>query len=835
MTGKRAWLSTGTIFCIVACASLTRAQGSNTLDGNPSFTNSITGIVVDENSGQPLTNVNVSLQGTNRGSATGRNGRFRIPNVTPSEYTVIVSMIGFQTIKQTVVVRDGETLDLRFNLMMQPLTFDEVVIERTSLVGNKDRMFKIPGSAHYLDAQDLASFEYNDIHRALAEVPGINIQEEDGYGLRPNIGFRGTGSERSSKITVMEDGVLQAPAPYSAPAAYYFPTVGRMSGIEVRKGSSQIKYGPFTTGGALNLLSTAIPDQFDGSLEFVAGEDEHRRIHAQAGNASKNFGFLAETFQAKTDGFKELDGGGNTGFDKKDYMLKFRVNTNPEVQMYQQLSVKLSQTDETSDETYLGLTDADFAQTPLRRYAASQNDVINTDHTQLLIRHFIKPTSALDFTTSFYRTDFKRNWYKLDRIRAAEDGSRARIADVLSDPTTLAAEYAIATGQSSPNDNALEVKANNREYYAWGVQTQAVLQFNAFNGAHEVEFGVRYHEDQIDRFQWVDQFRMYNGIMELTQPGVHGTESNRVSEAQVWAGYAQLSLRFGNLTAVPGLRYENMQLTRDDFGMEDPQRTGVNLSSRQNEVDILIPGFGLDYRISSTLSSFFGVHKGFAPPGSREGTKPEGSINYELGVRLNREDLSLQGVVFFNDYSNLLGSDLVASGGEGTGDQFNGGEVDASGLELSLSYDLASRLSGSGIGIPFRTAYTYTRTAFQNSFDSEFEPWGEVIQGDELPYVPRHQLFASLGIQGPRYGVTLGAKFSDKMRTVAGQGDFVDAQSTDAHLVFDLSADLAITNANKLFITVRNVFNETYIAARRPAGARPGLPRTLLAGVKTNF
>ena len=100
------------------------------------------------------------------------------------------------------------------------------------------------GTAKVVTAEDLEVFEYTDIHKILSSVPGVNFRPEEGYGLRPNISIRGTYADRSGKITLMEDGDLIAPGPYSASSAYYFPTVGRLAGVEVLKGASSITQGP---------------------------------------------------------------------------------------------------------------------------------------------------------------------------------------------------------------------------------------------------------------------------------------------------------------------------------------------------------------------------------------------------------------------------------------------------------------------------------------------------------------------------------------------------------------------------------------------------------------
>ncbi len=707
----------------------------------------------------------------------------------------------------------------------------EVVISANLLLGSKFHAQNRTGSAFYISSADLEEHNYTDINRVLNSVPGVNVYEEDGFGLRPNISLRGTSPERTSSITIMEDGVLISPAPYSAPAAYYFPNVARMDAVEILKGSSQVQYGPFTTGGAINFISSQIPKEFSGSLLANYGSYNTSNVNVKAGNSHKNIGYLVEYQNYRSHGFKDLDNGENTGFDKDDLVAKFRVNTNPGASLGQELEFKFQFSDEVSDETYLGLSESDFTRDPFARYAASQKDQMNAEHLQYMLTHTLKFSDYFNITTTAYFNEFKRNWFKLDYV--SDNGQKVGLADLLANPGNFPQAFDIITGNSN-STNALKLKNNNREYTSRGVQTKFDYHFLSGNVFHDIEIGLRYHEDEEDRFQWVDGFDMVNGIMNLNTRGTPGTDANRISDAKALASFLLYKIKFNNWTITPGLRYENMTLGRKDYGTADVNRTGINISERENKVDVFIPGIGFNYRFDNQLSLFGGVHKGFSPPGNSVGEEPEESINYELGTRFKLLGFYGELIGFYNDYSNLLGSDLAATGGTGTLDQFNAGEVEVKGIEFLLNSNLLENYS-TRFKIPLNFTYTYTHTEFKNSFESGVDIWGTVAAGDEMPYIPNHQFFAGLGIENAKFSVNVNGRYRGEFRTMAGVGSIPDNERISSNFIVDLATKYHLSSHFSLTGNIINLLDNEYAVARVPSGLRPGHPFGAYLGISARF
>lgn len=727
---------------------------------------------------------------------------------------------------------------LAFNPASAADALDEIII-----LNDRLDQADLAGSGILIGPESLQEHQYADIDRILRAAPGVYIQEEDGFGLRPNIGLRGTGLDRASKITLMEDGILVAPAPYAAPSAYYFPRAARMNAIEIVKGPAAIKYGPRTQGGSINLLTTPVPETASAQALLQYGEHDTARAHLWAGGPIASgdkfkLSGLIEGLHDESGGFKKLDGGGDTGYRFDDIVAKAVLETR-----LGELSFKIQNSDEISDETYLGLTEADFLSSPNRRYAASELDEMDTEHNLVSLGWSREFGAAWSVALIGYRTDFQRDWFKLDRVDA--DGSAANggksgasISSILADPAQYEAELAILRGGEgfSSADGALLIKHNNRDYYAQGLQ--GVINWTGTVGGlnNELELGFRAHEDEMDRFQWWERARIDGFDLTVTGEDTPGTESNRIDSAEALAFYIQDRIDFGRLAVTPGVRYEHIELNRIDYGGGDPDRAGVPAKDVSNTVEAFVPGVSAIFDVSPEWKLFAGVHRGFAPPApGQTNVDEEKAWNWETGARWAGGASRAEAVFFYNDYENLLGSCTASTGGGcDIGQQFEGGEAIVKGLEFLGETDLAVRFD-TAFRLPLRISYTWTEAEFDSSFASEYDPWGDVLAGDSLPYIPEHQAQISLGLETGRWGGNVNFSLIGERRAQAGQGGIPSDQFLDAHTLTDIAAWFALTERVQLRGSVRNLFDEEYIAARRPSGLRPGAPQTWLVGLNARF
>lgn len=708
----------------------------------------------------------------------------------------------------------------------------EIVVSSQQILGSKFKARNRTGSAYYISPEEIRRLGYTDINRMLKAVPGVNMYEEDGFGLRPNISLRGTKAERSERISIMEDGVLAAPAPYSAPAAYYFPNVARMEAIEVLKGSSQVQYGPFTTGGAINLVSTPIPNSFSGKANISYGSKNTFKSHTSVGSSWKHFGYMVEYLRYQSDGFKKYEDHAAKGFKRNDIIAKIRVKTDHVKGVNHALELKFGYADENSDETYVGLSADDFKKTPFLRYAGSQMDKLKTDHRQWVATYLLTFSNKLKITTNAYYNYFHRNWYKLNDVRAGITSKEKRsIADVLVDPETNIRYFDILTGKTDREEEALLVRANNRTYRSRGIQTRAEYRFNLNEFFFDLEFGLRYHADEEDRFQWDDSYSMKNKKMVLFMEGIHGTNANRVTSANALAGYLLAKLRYDAWTVTAGLRYEDVDLLKKDYTKEDLARSGKVRIETPNHARVLIPGVGLHYQLMPAASVFFGIHKGFAPPSVELYQKPESSVNMELGTRVAIGNFRAELIGFYNNYSNMLGSDLAASGGAGTLEQFNVGEARVKGAEFLVQYQPLPK--NCNVRLPLQVSYTYTDTEIRNSFESH--SWGNVVRGDEIPYIFKHALNMQLGIECKWFYANIGAHYNSDMRTSPGQGTIAEREKVPANLIFDASLNVFVNKYLTVRLNAINLTNRVYLTSRHPAGLRAGHPFGIYAGANVQF
>lgn len=736
----------------------------------------------------------------------------------------IITLLGAATLAQATDKPEADD---------KPSTQAAKRIEVITIIAKRQHL---AGAATTLNQADLEQFSITNIHKLLSSVPGINFRSEEGYGLRPNLGIRGTPNERSGRITIMEDGILIAPAPYAAPSAYYFPTIGRMAGVEIIKGSAALTEGPYTIGGALNLLSTPIPDEqgLDVNIRQEVGENNMARTKMTVGfSTALGFSGLIEIHRQATQGFDAIaDSSNNTGFKIKDYLGKLRW-VHISGRFTHQFNLKYALSDQLSKQTYVGLTEADFNINPHRRYGLTALDQFDSNHRSLSMNYSLA-TDNLQFRAIGFDNQFERNWFKvhdlsLDANLLITNYAKTTISSAIARANSGDAR---AIGVLSADQDALiRLKNNARQYGSRGLE----MELDWTLPGHDIRIGYRRLKDKEDRLQNYEFSRQENGQQgQLIGATVPRGGDNRLTTGQGTSLFGQDVISFASLLIKIGVRHERYQLDEQRYNPTRTRATRTLSSSKQlTRNTVTLFGGGVTWLATPSLQVFLGLHQGFAPTRSND-SSVEKANNLELGLSYQNNSTHIEAALFNSDYSNIVGECRNANQGAfsscATGTEFNGGAALIRGLEFTSQYDI--RLA-SGVHMPLSVTYSYTDATFATTFNHKAY-WGEVKAGDAIPYLPKHQLALSMGLEWDGWQVDLQRLSYSNTCSIAACSAFT---RIDSWHNYDIRMTKTLLSSSlTLYSAIHNLTNRTNIVSRSPNnGARAQKPRTWLVGVSVGF
>lgn len=677
-------------------------------------------------------------------------------------------------------------------------TETERELPRVDVIGTgATTLISTPGSAAVIDSRTLEESRVTNANEALRKIPGVHMRDEEGMGLRPNIGMRGLNPTRSTKTLLLEDGLPLSYAPYGDNASYYHQPIDRYESVEVSKGSQVIRFGPQTAGGVVNYITPEPQQALGGFVGLAAGTRGYLNGHVMVtGN-----GAMADIYHKASDGARD-----NMHSRLDDVNFKWAGQLNED----NKLVLRASHFREDSQMTYAGLTQAEFLANP--RQNAFRNDQFDVQRSGLSATHELRLDANRKLVTSVYGAYFDRDWW---RQASSSTDCSTRNLDAAS---------------------GCAVNGRLRSYTTAGVDSRMFHRVDALGIQNDLEYGLKFHNEVQRRRQ--ERYTNYASYLSDTRPADF-LQENQQRRTQAVSAFVSNRMQINERLAVtPIVRIEHIRnertfLADNNANTANSGTTSVNLTE-------VIPGIGATFKLDANTVVYGGIHRGFSPPRVEDAIngdatvrdfKAERSVNAEVGIRSAlSERVFVDATAFRNDFSNLVQVGSIAGGST----PYQEGKALFQGIELAGQFDkLTQAVEGNVFA---RVAWTWLATAEQKSAFSSGAGTG--VAGNRLPYAPESLLNLTLGYRAPSNWnarvdyVYVGRQYADFDNTATpsanGQEGLISSYG-----IWNAVLNYPVGKAT-VFLAAKNISNETYIVDRT-RGIQVGMPRTVQAGLKYAF
>ncbi len=226
-------------------------------------TSTLTGTVTHADTNLPIEGVSILLAESNQGDATNREGIYSIDVVSPGQYTVVISRLGFKTIEASVLIPADTTV--RFDAALTNAS-----IHLGEIIAQADRPYSAASSST-IRAFDLVTRPAHSSQDLLHLTPGLITAQHAGGGKAEQIFLRGFDADHGTDVAISVDGVPVNMVSHGHGQGYadlHFLMPEVVENMEVVKGPYDTRFGNLATAGA---ISFSTKDHLDQNLIRLEG------------------------------------------------------------------------------------------------------------------------------------------------------------------------------------------------------------------------------------------------------------------------------------------------------------------------------------------------------------------------------------------------------------------------------------------------------------------------------------------------------------------------------------------------------------------------------------
>jgi iron complex outermembrane receptor protein len=720
------------------------------------FSQNITGLVIDSKTKETLVGANVIIKELQRGISTNNDGYFMFENIKNGEYTIVVSFIGYDEIKEIININNN-SIELDIELNSSAVAMEKIIITATR---TERRIEDLAGQNEVMESKEIEEFPASSTDNLLQSVANINVNRSWGiFSKNASVTMRGL--DAAQGVLVLYNGV---PLNKTAGGSINWNMISpdRIEKIEVIKGPSSALYGNNAMGGVINIITKQSDKAISGDVRIMGGSyatlGGKFNLEGNQEIKGKKLYWGLSGFYRQGDGYVIEPKENRDSTDVEVYLKEYRLGATLGYEFNDKNKIEVEYSyydDKRGDGKQVYFDNGGYVKYTTHFVRAKYNGEIGKF--KIEADGYLQDENYYQFTEKV-NSDGNYKVSKKDQI-SRDYGVWANATRKLGKKNWFT--FGIDLKQGYMNASDIYLTSTDTLMREGRVQSYAAFlqdEHRLFNDKFKIIAGLRF-----------DYARFYDGNIHVGDPTANTGFAEPLTESYDNSNWTSISPKLA-------LQYEIIP--------EIKTYVSVSTGFMPAKLDDLIS--------SRKVSTGFKI--------ANPDLNPQTLTNYEIGFNTRPfKNAQFKTAVYYS-----VGKDFqyfVETGNEVDGQREvtreNIAEIEIFGAEFFFQYDFTKNLT-------FKTNYTHNNSLIKK-FDLK-DYYGDDITGKKISEVPWHQVFVGLFWRNKYVNTTFIANYVGEMYQ-----DEANNQIVDDYLTCDIRLSRMI-NENFFFaFDIQNIFNNVYV------------------------